>query len=68
MRARGLGRYVEGLARDLHAGSLCPICFDVEATKAVLPRELMEVSLRSLGRSEDQVIRAVDSACVFTRF
>lgn len=50
------------VARDLHEGSLYPICFDVEATKSVLPRELMEVSLRSTGRSEDQVIRAVDSA------
>jgi len=50
------------VSRDLHAGSLYPICFDVEATKSVLPRELMEVSLRSLGRSEEQVIRAVDSA------
>jgi len=50
------------VSRDLHAGSLYPICFDVEATKSVLPRELMEVSLRSLGRSEVQVIRAVDSA------
>lgn len=34
----------------------------MEATKSVLPRELMEVSLRSQGRSEEQVIRAVDSA------
>jgi len=50
------------VARDLHEGSLYPICFDVEGTKSVLPRELMEVSLRSAGRSEGQVIRAVDSA------
>jgi len=50
------------VARDLHEGSLYPICFDVEGTKSVLPRELMEVGLRSLGRSEEEVIRAVDSA------
>lgn len=50
------------VARDLHEGSLYPICFDVEGTKSVLPRELMEVGLRSAGRTEDEVIRAVDSA------
>jgi hypothetical protein len=50
------------VSRDLHAGSVYPICFDVEATKSVLPRELMEVGLRSVGRSEEEVIRAVDSA------
>jgi hypothetical protein len=50
------------VARDLHEGSLYPICFDVEGTKSVLPRELMEVGLRGLGRSEEQVIAAVDSA------
>jgi hypothetical protein len=50
------------VARDLHEGSLYPICFDVEGTKSVLPRELMEVALRSTGRSEEEVIRAVDSA------
>jgi hypothetical protein len=50
------------VSRDLHEGSLYPMCFDVEATKSVLPRELMEVSLRSQGRSEEEVRRAVDSA------
>jgi hypothetical protein len=50
------------VSRDLHEGSLYPICYDVEGTKSVLPRELMEVSLRSQGRSEAAVIRAVDSA------
>lgn len=50
------------VARDLHEGSLYPICFDVEGTKSVLPRELMEVSLRSIGRSEDAIAKAVDSA------
>lgn len=50
------------VARDLHEGSLYPICFDVEGTKSVLPRELMELSLRSMGRSEDDVIKAVDAA------
>jgi len=50
------------VSRDLHGGSLYPICFDVEATKSVLPRELMELGLRSVGRSEAEVIRTVDSA------
>jgi hypothetical protein len=50
------------VARDLHEGSLYPICFDVEGTKSVLPRELMEVSLRSIGRPEDAIAKAVDSA------
>lgn len=50
------------VARDLHEGSVYPICFDVEGTRSVLPRELMEVGLRSIGRTEEQVIRAVDSA------
>ena len=50
------------VSRDLHEGSLYPICFDVEGTKSVLPRELMEVSLRTQGRSEPEIQRAVDSA------
>ncbi len=50
------------VSRDLHGGSLYPICFDVEATKSVLPRELMEFGMRNAGRSEDAVKRAVDSA------
>jgi hypothetical protein len=50
------------VARDLHEGSLYPICFDVEGTKSVLPRELMEVSLRSMGRSEADVVKAVEAA------
>lgn len=50
------------VARDLHEGSLYPICFDVEGTKSVLSRELMESGLRSNGRTEEQVIKAVDSA------
>jgi hypothetical protein len=50
------------VSRDLHEGSLYPICFDVEGTKSVLPRELLEVGLRTIGRSEEQVIAAVDSA------
>lgn len=50
------------VARDLHEGSLYPICFDVEGTKSVLPRELMEVSLRMMGRSETDVVKAVEAA------
>jgi len=50
------------VARDLHEGSLYPICFDVEGTKSVLPRELMELSLRIMGRSEADVVKAVEAA------
>jgi hypothetical protein len=50
------------VARDLHAGSLYPICYNAEGARTVLPRELMEVRLRSLGASEDSVTRAVAAA------
>ena len=40
------------VSRDSHAGSLYPICFDTEGTKTNLQRELMENSMRSLGKSE----------------
>ena len=47
------------VARDLHGGSLYPICYNPEGTRTVLARELLEVRLRSLGASEDSVERAV---------
>jgi hypothetical protein len=47
------------VSRDLHGGSLYPICFDREATRTRFPRELMEVTLRVQGKSEDQVRAAV---------
>jgi hypothetical protein len=50
------------VARDLHAGSLYPICFDAEGTRTVLHRELMELDLRARGRSEKEVQEAVAEA------
>ena len=47
------------VARDLHGGSLYPICYNPEGARTVLARELLEVRLRSLGASEDSVERAV---------
>src|SRR6185436_5004064 len=43
------------VARDLHGGSLYPICYNAEGARTVLARELLEVRLRSLGASEDSV-------------
>jgi hypothetical protein len=50
------------VARDLHGGSLYPICFNAEGARTVLERELMEVRLRTLGATEDSIVRAVDAA------
>ena len=50
------------VGRDLHEGSRYPICFDREAARTELPREMMEGSLRAKGQSEDAVIQAVDAA------
>ena len=47
------------VARDLHGGSLYPICYNPEGARTVLARELLEVRLRSLGAPEDSVQRAV---------
>jgi hypothetical protein len=47
------------VARDLHGGSLYPICYNPEGARTVLARELLEVRLRSLGASEDSVERVV---------
>jgi hypothetical protein len=50
------------VARDSHAGSLYPICFNPEGTRTVLKRELMQVRLRTLGIAEDSIDRAVEAA------
>lgn len=50
------------VGRDLHDGSLYPICFDQEGAKTSLWREIKAGTLRAQGRSEDEVRRAVDAA------
>jgi len=50
------------VARDFHAGSLYPICFNAEAARTVLKRELMQMRMRSLGVAEDSIDRSVASA------
>lgn len=50
------------VVRDLHEGSLYPICFDAEAARTVMRRELLETSLRAKGYSEDDVRRQVQAA------
>jgi len=50
------------VARDSHAGSLYPICYNPEGTRTVLERELMQVRLRTLGVAEDSIDRAVEAA------
>ncbi len=50
------------VSRDLHAGSLYPICYDREASASVFHRELMELRLRFEGKAEDEVKRAVAAA------
>ncbi|HUQ83737.1 MAG TPA: hypothetical protein VM076_21475 [Gemmatimonadaceae bacterium] len=50
------------VARDSHAGSLYPICYNPEGARTVLKRELMQVRLRSLGVAEDSIDRSVESA------
>ena len=47
------------VARDFHAGSLYPICFNPEGARTVARRELMQMRLRSLGVPEDSIDRAV---------
>jgi hypothetical protein len=49
------------VARDLHEGSLYPICFDQEAARSLMLREMKEVSLRAQGKSEAEVDREVKS-------
>ena len=50
------------VARDLHGGSLYPICYNAEGTRTMLQRELLEVRLRSLGVAEDSIDKAVATA------
>ena len=50
------------VGRDLHGGSLYPICFNPEGARTVLQRELLQVRLRSLGVGEDSVVRATAAA------
>ena len=50
------------VARDSHAGSLYPICYNPEGTRTVLERELMQVRLRTLGVAEDSIDRTVEAA------
>ena len=50
------------VARDFHAGSLYPICFNPEGARTVARRELMQMRLRSLGVPEDSIDRAVTAA------
>jgi hypothetical protein len=69
LRASGPAKAIEGtngctcmVSRDLHPGSLYPICYDQEATRTVFPRDLMELRLRVQGRSEAQVKEAIARA------
>jgi hypothetical protein len=69
LRATGPARAREGtngctcmVSRDLHKGSLYPICFDQEATRTAFPRELMELRLRFEGKNEGDVKTAVTAA------
>ena len=69
LRATGPARAQEGtngctcmVSRDLHKGSLYPICFDQEATRTAFPRELMELRLRFEGKNEAEVKSAVAAA------
>jgi hypothetical protein len=48
--------------RDLHEGSLYPICFDQEGTRSTFRQQLLELSLRFRGRSEQQVKDTVAEA------
>ncbi len=50
------------VSRDLHGGSSYPICFDREAARTVLQRELLENSLRMNGHPEEEVRRRVEAA------
>jgi hypothetical protein len=50
------------VSRDLHKGSLYPICYDQEATRTAFPRELMELRLRFEGKNEAEVKSAVTAA------
>lgn len=69
LRATGPARAREGtngctcmVGRDLHKGSLYPICFDQEATRTAFPREMLELRLRFEGKTEAEVKTAVAAA------
>jgi hypothetical protein len=69
LRSTGFARARSGtngcacmVSRDLHGGSLYPICFDREATRTLMLREQMETTLRAKGMTEEQVKAAVKSA------
>jgi hypothetical protein len=46
------------VSRD-HAESLYPICYDAEASRAVLPVELREQQLRGQGKTEEEIEREI---------
>lgn len=50
------------VSRDLHKGSLYPICFDQVASRSAFQQELMELRLRFEGKSEAAVKGAVADA------
>jgi len=50
------------VGRDSHEGSRYPICFDQEATRTTLLREIKQASLRAKGMSEEDVERIVAEA------
>jgi hypothetical protein len=49
------------VARELHEGSLYPICFDQEGTRSLLLHEMRATELRAQGKSEADVRRAIDA-------
>ncbi len=69
LRAHGLEKVVNGtngcacfVSRDLHEGSRYPICYDQEAVRTSMPREMMEISLRMAGHDEGEIKRLVAAA------
>lgn len=69
LRATGLERVVSGtngcacfVARDLHEGSRYPICYDQEAVRTSMPKEVMELKLRMSGRTENEIKELVADA------
>ena len=50
------------VGRDSHEGSRYPICFDQEATRTTLLREIKQASLRAKGTSEEDIDRIVAEA------
>ena len=50
------------VGRDSHEGSRYPICFDQEAAKTTMLREIKEASLRAKGTAEAEIRRIVDAA------